>query len=167
MSFLSTPALGRLLTQPNRICLARGRDPVLPVSCLIEICDQWHRSDLADRWDGSIVSVAVLRRDLVCAISCASAHFASPSAFANSLLTRLSKANLISRVRAICDTYQSGLEDESVIVERFRKSRPPLYLARFLMCLVGSKAKLPSLSTGGTKPGHSRSETGIVSKHPP
>lgn len=35
------------------------------MSPLIENCDQWHLSDLADRWDGSIVSVAVLRRDLV------------------------------------------------------------------------------------------------------
>lgn len=47
---------------------------------------------------------------------------------ANSLLTRLLKANLISRVRAICDTYQSGLEDESVIVERFREASLPIYL---------------------------------------
>lgn len=35
------------------------------MSPLIESCDQWHLSELADRWDGSIVSVAVLRRDLV------------------------------------------------------------------------------------------------------
>lgn len=38
---------------------------MLPMSQLIENCDQWHLCELADRWDGSIVSVAVLRRDLV------------------------------------------------------------------------------------------------------
>lgn len=38
---------------------------MLPISQLIENCDQWHLCELADRWDGSIVSVAVLRRDLV------------------------------------------------------------------------------------------------------
>lgn len=38
---------------------------MLPTSQLIENCDQWHLCELADRWDGSIVSVAVLRRDLV------------------------------------------------------------------------------------------------------
>lgn len=47
------------------VCLARGRNYVLPMSPLIESCDQWHLNELADRWDGSIVSVAVLRRDLV------------------------------------------------------------------------------------------------------
>lgn len=38
---------------------------MLPMSQLIENCDHWHLCELADRWDGSIVSVAVLRRDLV------------------------------------------------------------------------------------------------------
>lgn len=37
------------------------------MSQLIENCDHWHLCELADRWDGSIVSVAVLRRDLVSA----------------------------------------------------------------------------------------------------
>ncbi|KAI0481956.1 hypothetical protein GGR56DRAFT_684413 [Xylariaceae sp. FL0804] len=74
------------------VCLARGRSYVLPMSPLIENCDQWHRCDLADRWDGSIVSVAVLRRDL---------------------------AKLILNVRAICDSYAStgnGL----LVVERLK-----------------------------------------------
>lgn len=38
---------------------------MLPMSQLIENCDQWHLCELADRWDGSIVSVTVLRRDFV------------------------------------------------------------------------------------------------------
>ncbi|KAK6853679.1 hypothetical protein PG995_010491 [Apiospora arundinis] len=77
------------------ICLARGRDPILPMSPLIMTCDQWHLSELADRWDGSIVSVAVLRRDLT---------------------------NLISRVRSICDAHDGSDETsfDSVIVERLK-----------------------------------------------
>ncbi|ORY70454.1 uncharacterized protein BCR38DRAFT_107084 [Pseudomassariella vexata] len=75
------------------ICLARGRDNVLPMSPLITTCDQWHLSDLADRWDGSIVSVVVLRRDL---------------------------ANLIARVRAICDAYVDTKDGDSIIVDRLK-----------------------------------------------
>ncbi|KAI1371430.1 hypothetical protein F4677DRAFT_310951 [Hypoxylon crocopeplum] len=70
------------------VCLARGRNYVLPMSPLIENCDQWHLNDLADRWDGSIVSVAVLRRDLT---------------------------NLISKVRSICDSYVNGNSESSVV----------------------------------------------------
>ncbi|KAI1383816.1 uncharacterized protein F4822DRAFT_52160 [Hypoxylon trugodes] len=70
------------------VCLARGRNYVLPMSPLIESCDQWHLSDLADRWDGSIVSVAVLRRDLT---------------------------NIITKVRAICDSYANGNSESSVV----------------------------------------------------
>ncbi|KAI2605592.1 hypothetical protein GGR54DRAFT_620807 [Hypoxylon sp. NC1633] len=74
------------------VCLARGRNYVLPMSPLIENCDQWHLNDLADRWDGSIVSVAVLRRDLT---------------------------NLITKVRSICDSYVNG-NTESSIVDRVK-----------------------------------------------
>ncbi|KAM0819164.1 hypothetical protein AB5N19_04979 [Seiridium cardinale] len=75
------------------VCLARGRDYVLPMSPLIESCDQWHLSELADRWDGSIVSVAVLRRNL---------------------------ANLISRVKAICDGYVDDNDSEAAVVNRLK-----------------------------------------------
>ncbi len=37
----------------------------MPIGPLIESCDTWHISDIADRWDGSVISAAVLRRDLV------------------------------------------------------------------------------------------------------
>ena len=47
------------------ICLARGRPYAVPIGPLVESCDTWHISDIADRWDGSIISAAVLRRDLV------------------------------------------------------------------------------------------------------
>ncbi|KEF52777.1 uncharacterized protein A1O9_11194 [Exophiala aquamarina CBS 119918] len=47
------------------ICLARGRPYAVPIGPLVDSCDTWHISDIADRWDGSIISAAVLRRDLV------------------------------------------------------------------------------------------------------
>lgn len=70
------------------VCLARGRSYMLPISQLIENCDQWHLCELADRWDGSIVSVAVLRRDL---------------------------AKLIANLRVICDSYVSGVSEAAVV----------------------------------------------------
>ncbi|KAI1109107.1 hypothetical protein F5Y14DRAFT_433784 [Nemania sp. NC0429] len=70
------------------VCLARGRSYMLPTSQLIENCDQWHQCELADRWDGSIVSVAVLRRDLI---------------------------NLIATLRTICDSYMNGISDVAVV----------------------------------------------------
>ena len=45
--------------------MARGRSYTVPLTPLIEYCDEWHRCDIADVWDGSIISSAVLRRDLV------------------------------------------------------------------------------------------------------
>ncbi|KIW95253.1 uncharacterized protein Z519_03837 [Cladophialophora bantiana CBS 173.52] len=47
------------------ICLARGRPYAVPIGPLVDSCDTWHISDIADRWDGSVISAAVLRRDLV------------------------------------------------------------------------------------------------------
>ncbi|KAJ2967483.1 hypothetical protein NUW58_g10443 [Xylaria curta] len=70
------------------VCLARGRSYMLPMSQLIENCDHWHLCELADRWDGSIVSVAVLRRDL---------------------------AKLITNLRATCDSYVSGVSEANVV----------------------------------------------------
>ncbi|KAI1125528.1 hypothetical protein F5Y10DRAFT_246983 [Nemania abortiva] len=70
------------------VCLARGRAYMLPMSQLIENCDQWHLCELADRWDGSIVSVAVLRRDL---------------------------AKLIATLREICDSYINGVSEATVV----------------------------------------------------
>ncbi|KAI0532269.1 hypothetical protein GGR58DRAFT_523375 [Xylaria digitata] len=72
------------------VCLARGRSYMLPISQLIENCDQWHLCELADRWDGSIVSVTVLRRDL---------------------------AKLITTLRAICDSYVKGVSEATVVDE--------------------------------------------------
>jgi hypothetical protein len=52
------------------VCLARGRSFTVPVTPIIEHCDNWHRCSVSDIWDGSIVSSAVLRRDLVGALLC-------------------------------------------------------------------------------------------------
>jgi hypothetical protein len=54
-----------LFTLDRGICLARGRPFAVPVCPLIESCDTWHVSQIADKHDGSIISTSVLRRDLV------------------------------------------------------------------------------------------------------
>ncbi|KAK8214091.1 hypothetical protein IWZ01DRAFT_431916 [Phyllosticta capitalensis] len=46
------------------VCLARGRIPIVPCTSLVESCDTWHVSDIADIWDSSVTSIAVMRRDL-------------------------------------------------------------------------------------------------------
>lgn len=46
------------------VCLARGRDYCLPVTPLIKHCDNWHTDALSIAQDGSLISMAVLRRDL-------------------------------------------------------------------------------------------------------
>jgi hypothetical protein len=45
--------------------LARGRPFSVPMTRSLKDCDNWHRSELADPQDGALVSMAVLRRDLV------------------------------------------------------------------------------------------------------
>lgn len=55
---------GSLLTNLS-VCLARGRIPIVPCTSLVESCDTWHVSDIADIWDSSVTSIAVMRRDLV------------------------------------------------------------------------------------------------------
>lgn len=51
------------------VCLARGRSFTVPLTTLIERCNDWHKSAIADIWDGSIISSTVLRRDLATLIS--------------------------------------------------------------------------------------------------
>lgn len=50
------------------VCLARGRSYTVPPTKLVENCDRWHLSSIADPRDGPMNSMAVLRRDLVGAI---------------------------------------------------------------------------------------------------
>ncbi|KAF2093556.1 Zn(II)2Cys6 transcription factor [Rhizodiscina lignyota] len=61
------------------VCLARGRNYSVPITPLIENCDTWHEFNLADPRDGSLTSMAVLRREL---------------------------DGLFSTVRARCDSYR-------------------------------------------------------------
>lgn len=58
-----------LFTLDRGICLARGRPYTVPKGPLIQSCDTWHISDVAEKWDGSLVCAAVLRRDLTGLIS--------------------------------------------------------------------------------------------------
>ncbi|KAI9929778.1 hypothetical protein MW887_001254 [Aspergillus wentii] len=52
------------------VCLARGRSYTVPPTTLIENCDRWHISDIADSRDGPMNSVAVLRRNLSYVFPC-------------------------------------------------------------------------------------------------
>ncbi|KAL5335678.1 hypothetical protein BJX70DRAFT_410303 [Aspergillus crustosus] len=63
------------------VCLARGRSYTVPPAALVENCDRWHVSDLADSRDGAMNSMAVLRRNL---------------------------DGLFRRVKANCDSYQGS-----------------------------------------------------------
>ncbi len=54
-----------LFTLDRGVCLARGRPYAVPTGPLVDSCDTWHVSDIADEWDGCIISTSVLRRDLV------------------------------------------------------------------------------------------------------
>ncbi|KAL4959199.1 uncharacterized protein BDV14DRAFT_207048 [Aspergillus stella-maris] len=63
------------------VCLARGRSYTVPATALVEYCDRWHVSDLADSRDGAMNSMAVLRRNL---------------------------DELFKRVKLNCDSYQGS-----------------------------------------------------------
>lgn len=76
------------------VCLARGRSYTLPMSPLIQNCDRWHISDIADTWDGSVVSIAVLRRDL---------------------------EGLIDRIRGACDAHEVNGTSSQAIVESIQR----------------------------------------------
>lgn len=59
-----------IATNPYSVCLARGRSYTVPPTALIENCDHWHLSNVADLRDGPMNSMAVLRRDLVGLLIC-------------------------------------------------------------------------------------------------
>lgn len=71
--------------------MARGRSYTVPLTPLLESCDEWHNSDIADVWDGSIISSAVLRRDLV----------RQPSNFQPFFANEL-KVNLVTNINETC-----------------------------------------------------------------
>lgn len=76
------------------VCLARGRPWIVPAGPLVDTCDAWHVSDIADTWDGSLAAAVVLRRDF---------------------------ASLVANVRATCDTYQFDIGGSANIVKLMRE----------------------------------------------
>lgn len=76
------------------VCLARGRTWTVPTGPLIDTCDAWHVSDIADSWDGSLIATAVLRRDF---------------------------GNLVANVRATCDSHRATIEGGASIVKVMRE----------------------------------------------
>ncbi|KAE9381066.1 hypothetical protein N431DRAFT_490528 [Stipitochalara longipes BDJ] len=85
----------RLLRRRERIwlalvCLARGRSFTVPITPIIEHCDNWHQSSTSDIWDGSLVASTMLRRDLV---------------------------NLISDVKKTCDSNRTHAVNGSTIAQ--------------------------------------------------
>jgi hypothetical protein len=76
----------------------------VPITALLENCDRWHMfdRDIADKRDGQMNSMAVLRRDLVCC-STGLVCVASDSI----------KDELFRKIRYTCDNYRTtdnGLE---------------------------------------------------------
>jgi hypothetical protein len=110
----------------SSVCLARGRSFIVPVTPLVETCDEWHRSPIADIWDNSIISSTVLRRDLV---------------------------NLISEVKESCSARLSKTTDRSKLVERYTVF-PHLHRhVHASLTLLASKRKSTPSSIIGIPPG--------------
>lgn len=84
------------------VCLARGRPWTVPTSPLLDTCDAWHVSDIAVKWDGSLVAAVVLRRDF---------------------------GNLVSNIRHICDNnHQFTSGSGSSIVKTMREKVEGFFL---------------------------------------
>jgi len=83
-----------LFTLDRGVCLARGRPWTVPTGPLIDTCDAWHVSEIADKEDGSMIASCVLRRDF---------------------------GGLISSIRMTCDNNQSNMGDGTNIVKYMRE----------------------------------------------
>lgn len=83
-----------LFTLDRGVCLARGRPWTVPIGPLIETCDAWHVSDLADPWDGSMIASCVLRRDF---------------------------GNLVISIRTTCDNHHFSIGEGASIVKFMRE----------------------------------------------
>lgn len=83
-----------LFSLDRGVCLARGRPWTVPVGPLIETCDSWHISDIANKHDGSLVASCVLRRDF---------------------------GNLFSSLRNICNEDQSRIGEDTNHVKQLRE----------------------------------------------
>lgn len=91
------------------MCLARGRSYTVPVTPLLRRCDEWHMSDIADTMDGHLVSMAVLRRDLV------------RSQCQRFLIRKClhNQDDLFNSIRAVCDGSRETLADGGLIAQSF------------------------------------------------
>ena len=83
-----------LFTLDRGVCLARGRPWTVPIVPLIDTCDAWHVSDIADKEDGSMIASCVLRRDF---------------------------GGLVSNIRTTCDNNQFSISDSANIVKYMRE----------------------------------------------
>jgi len=77
-------------------------------------CDDWHKSDIADGWDGSLISSTVFRRDL---------------------------ADLITKVKADCDKY-SGTNVTSANMQNMIDSFFTLWYATWACAIGGVSGNL-------------------------
>ncbi|KAK5945306.1 hypothetical protein PMZ80_002510 [Knufia obscura] len=83
-----------LFTLDRGVCLARGRPWTVPTGPLIDTCDAWHASDIADKEDGSMIASCVLRRDF---------------------------GALVSSIRMTCDNNQFSIGDGANVVKYMRE----------------------------------------------
>ncbi|KAJ6111567.1 hypothetical protein N7523_007628 [Penicillium sp. IBT 18751x] len=101
------------------VCLARGRSYTVPPTSLVENCDAWHRADIADRRDGPMNSMAVLRRDL---------------------------DDLFRKVKASCDSYRTvdtGSEAAQAIEKTIESFYERWYATWALAISEGGARSLP------------------------
>ncbi|KAI9690450.1 MAG: hypothetical protein M1822_009413 [Bathelium mastoideum] len=100
------------------VCLARGRRCLCPVTSLIQNCDTWHISIIADRHDSSLVSMVVLRRDL---------------------------QGLVDNIRSRCDNFRI-IDVESEVADSMKRTIQEFFdgwLAAWSVALGGNQDKLP------------------------
>lgn len=90
------------------MCLARGRPFLVPITRILKDCDDWHESPLAEAQDDHLLSMAVLRRDLVSLLSLIQTLGSERPA--NSV-----KDGLFATVRALCDGSQIVSSDGSLV----------------------------------------------------
>lgn len=83
-----------LFSLDRGVCLARGRPWTVPGGALIDTCDSWHISDIANKHDGSLVASSVLRRDF---------------------------GSLFSSLRDICNNNQSWVGEGANVVRSMRE----------------------------------------------
>lgn len=82
----------------------------MPITRSLKDCDNWHRSDLRDPQDGPLVSMAVLRRDLVIGVFYAWEIIS---------LANIRQDGLFSAVRALCDSSRNPTSNGALVAQSF------------------------------------------------